>query len=82
MGSYGSCGVCGRRWAGRRECHCPSCHLQFGSPSAFERHVSSRGCVPAASFAATAVLRPQNRLFGVVWVRGKAQNKKRAGGTQ
>ncbi len=36
--SLGHCNGCGRRWNGLAEAHCPTCHLQFGSDTGFDRH--------------------------------------------
>jgi len=32
------CRECGRAWTASREAHCPGCHRQFSSDSAFESH--------------------------------------------
>jgi hypothetical protein len=33
----GTCG-CGRTWTSLTECHCRTCHRQFTSVTAFDRH--------------------------------------------
>ena len=40
--AQGHCPRCDRRWTGQSEAHCPTCHLQFGSTSAFDRHRTGR----------------------------------------
>ena len=46
--SLGRCGTCAREWNGTRECHCATCHLHFGSVSAFDRHRRDFACLPVA----------------------------------
>jgi hypothetical protein len=37
----GTCG-CGRTWTSLTECHCRTCHRQFTSVTAFDRHQPGR----------------------------------------
>lgn len=66
---YTHCHDCGRKWTGRRECHCASCHNHFGSPSSFDRHFVAGRCMTAQELIDTDQLTPVSRKTGTVWVR-------------
>jgi hypothetical protein len=40
----GYCSGCGRSWAGRERCHCPSCHRTVANEAAFDQHIRIGGC--------------------------------------
>jgi hypothetical protein len=73
---FTQCQACGRRWTGKTECHCPSCHQHFGSPTAFDRHLVGGRCLPAHEMiepSKTGIprLTPTTRKTGTVWVVGR-----------
>jgi hypothetical protein len=45
-------GGCHLTWRGRRSCHCPLCHHQFGSISASDFHDGPNGCLNPAEVPA------------------------------
>lgn len=69
-----ACPECGRRWSGRRECHCAACHHHFGSPSSFDRHQVDGRCLTSAEMVtpmdATGRPRlvPSDNKYGTVWI--------------
>ena len=74
----GRCGSCKRTWNANGQAHCRSCHEQFNSDAAFDRHregdADNRECVPVARFsepfgkAQTPRLVQTARADGPVWV--------------
>lgn len=77
---YTHCHTCGRRWTGKRECHCTRCHNHFGSESAFDRHQLAGRCLDASEMVdpiregGPPRLVPTSRQTGVVWVTGKRKD--------
>lgn len=72
------CGGCGKRWNSMGQAHCATCHEQFNSTAAFDRHregpFADRSCIPVERFgepygkAAKPRLLRTSRADGDVWV--------------
>jgi hypothetical protein len=43
------CLACGKTWTGHKRCHCASCHENFSSVSAFDRHRQHFSCLNPGS---------------------------------
>lgn len=56
MSVLARCGTCERAWSAAAQAHCVSCHEQFNSVTAFDRHrtgpADARRCIPVKRFAA------------------------------
>jgi hypothetical protein len=69
----GRCGHCLREWAPLGQAHCASCHEQFNSTAAFDRHRRGFECIPAELFGepqknGLPLLVKARRADGEVWV--------------
>jgi hypothetical protein len=42
------CQTCGKDWTGFKRCHCATCHLNFTSLSAFDKHRKDFKCLDPA----------------------------------
>ena len=64
------CSDCHRTWGGYVECHCRGCHEQFGSPAAFTKHQTLKGCISVDDFGRLSSRTGKARLVSAdgVWV--------------
>lgn len=71
-GHTSGCGGCARRWTSELECHCASCHRQFGGIWVFDAHRINGACVDPGVIVTRGgrrVLKTVDRADGDVWVQ-------------
>lgn len=64
--------LCGRRWRGLAQAHCPTCHAHFSSVSGFDRHRSTGRCADPATITdphGRPHFKPVDSDWGRMWVR-------------
>jgi len=83
MSKIGRCGGCLREWSPLGQAHCATCHEQFNSTAAFDRHRRDFECVSVAEFgkphgkAAKPLLVRVERSEGPVWATAAYELGKR-----
>jgi len=73
-----SCRDCGRRWNGRNEAHCATCHEHFSAPDNFTRHRVDGVCAwPGGVYRGPGrpYLRLAERAGGPTWVSFDERSK-------
>lgn len=48
--NLGRCGICKFEWTAMGQAHCATCHTQFNSDAAFDRHRKDFKCIPVEDF--------------------------------
>lgn len=72
---------CGRRWESLTQCHCPTCHRQFGGITGFDAHRVTNGrgermCLNPARAQrrdGAPMFEASDETFGTVWRRWSEQ---------
>ena len=81
---YTSCRDCGRKWSGKRECHCTVCHRHFSVVAHFDAHIKRSRCVDPLTLRQRSDGRPlyavKQSTLGKTFISASVRKKHSFGG--